>query len=72
MSDERWNKIAVAAQSAGLRVTLGLFALGPNRGAERYCSSYGEPRSEAVDAVVVPDRAQSRCPTNGALHREVV
>ena len=40
--------------------------------AEHYCRRYGEPGSEAVDARMVPDWAQSRCPSCGALHRVVV
>ena len=72
VSNEVRAKIKATAQSVGLRVTLDLFATESNRRAERYFSRYWEPGSEAVDALMVPDWAQSRCPTCGALHREVV
>ena len=71
VSDSLWAKIAGAAQRCGLRVTVDLFATESNRRAERYCSRYGEPGSEAVDALMVSDWGQSRCPCCGAVHREV-
>ena len=43
VSDELWAKIKATAQSAGLHVTLDLFATESNRRAERYCSRYGSP-----------------------------
>ena len=43
VSDELWAKTKATAQSAGLHVTLDLFATESNRRAERYCSRYGSP-----------------------------
>ena len=43
MSDPLWDKIAIVAQSAGLRVTLDLFFSESNRSTGRYFNRYGEP-----------------------------
>jgi hypothetical protein len=72
VTDQLWGRIVGAAELCGLRVTLDLFATESNRRAERYCSRYGEPGSEAVDALMVADWAQSLCPGCGQRHREVV
>ncbi len=56
----------------GLEVTVDAFATESNRRARRYWSRYGEPGSEAVDALSVRDWGKSRCPRCGHWHREVV
>lgn len=72
VSDRLWGRIAEVVGLCGLRITVDLFASESNRRAERYCSRYGEPGSEAVDALMVPDWGQSLCPCCGRVHREVV
>ena len=62
VSDEFWDKsdkIAAAVQSAGLRLSLDLFATESNRRAERYYSRYGEAESEAVDTFMMLDWARA-------------
>ena len=70
--DKPWGKIVTAAQSAGLRATLDPCATESTPRAERYCSRYWEPGSEAMDAFLVRNRAQSRCSSWGAIHRTCV
>jgi hypothetical protein len=72
VSDQLWGRIAQAVGLCGLRVTVDLFASESNKRAERYCSCYGEPGSEAVDALMIADWGQSLCPGCGQCHREVL
>ncbi len=72
MTDQLWGQIALAVGLCGLLVTVDLFASESNKRAERYCSRYGEPGSEAVDALMVADWGQSLCPGCGQCHREVL
>ena len=72
MTDQLWGWIAQAGGLCGLRVTVDPFASESNKRAERYCSRYGEPGSEAVDALMVADWGQSLCPGCGQCHREVL
>ena len=71
VTDQLWGRIAQAVGLCGLRVTVDLFASESNKRAERYCSRYGEPGSEAVDGLMVADWGQSLCPGCGQYHREV-
>ena len=71
VSDGLWDRIVEAVRACGLRVTVDLFATESNRRTARYCSRYGEPGCEAVDALMLPDWGQSRCPMCGTPHREV-
>ena len=66
-----WGAIEALIAPLGWRVTVDLFASEANAKARRYFSRYGEPSSEAVDALSVPDWACSLCPRCGASHREV-
>jgi hypothetical protein len=70
--DELWARIQQAVEACGLRATVDAFATESNRRCDRFWSRFGEPGSEAVDALSVPDWKYSRCPACGALHREVV
>ena len=70
--DKPWGKIVTAAQSAGLRATLDPCATESTPRAKRYCSRSWEPESEAMDAFLVRNWAQSRCSSWGAIHREPV
>ena len=72
VSDGLWNRIRAAAAGVGLVVTVDAFASESNRRAQRFWSRYGEPRSEAVDAMSVCDWGKSKCPGCGQWHREVV
>ena len=53
-------------------VTVNPVASESNRRAERCCSRYGEPGSEAADALMVADWGQSFRPGCWAIHRGVV
>ena len=72
VSDDLWGRIRLAASSVGLRVTVDAFASESNRRAQRYWSRFGEPGSEAVDALSVGDWGKSQCPSCGLWHREVI
>lgn len=67
VSDGLWSRIGAAVAEVGLEVTVDAFATESNRRARRYWSRYGEPGSEAVDALSVRDWGKSRCPRCGAL-----
>jgi hypothetical protein len=71
ITDDFWRLIQDALADIGWRITVDLFATQSNRRAERFCSRYGEPGTEAIDALSSLDWGQSRCPRCGGLHREV-
>jgi hypothetical protein len=70
--DELWARIQLAMEACGLRATVDAFATEANRRCERFWSRFGEPGSEAVDALSVLDWKYSLCPACGDLHQEVV
>jgi hypothetical protein len=67
-----WDHIARVASAAGWRITVDALASESNARAPRFWSRFHEPGAEAIDALSVPDWAQSLCPTCGKMHREVV
>ena len=72
VSDGLWNQIEALAVGVGLRITVDAFASESNSRAPRFWSRYGEPGSEAVDALSVSDWGKSLCPSCGRWHREVL
>jgi hypothetical protein len=73
VSDELWRLAQAAVDAAGLaHITVDAFASESNARAPRFWSRFPEPGSEAIDALCVPDWAQSRCPACGDAHREVL
>jgi hypothetical protein len=72
VSDALWRRIMAVVAEVGLEVTVDAFATESNRRAQRFWSRFGEPGSEAVDAMSVRDWGKSRCPGCGRWHREVV
>ncbi len=53
-------------------MTVDAFSSESNRRTRRFWSRYGEPGSEAVDAMSVRDWGKSKCPRCRRWHREVV
>ncbi len=72
VSSSLWSQISSALMTIGWRVTVDAFATESNRRAPRFWSRFGEPGSEAVDALSVPDWRHSCCPHCAGLHREIV
>ena len=72
VSDRLWSSIAAVATAAGWRVTVDAFASEANARAARFWSRFGEPGSEAVDALSVADWRASFCPVCGGEHGEVL
>ncbi len=65
-----WRAICTAVADAGWRrVTVDAFASAANARTPRIWSRFLEPGAEAVDALVVLDWAQSRCPECGSVPR---
>ena len=69
--DQLWNDIAGLIRPLGWVITIDLFASESNARAERFASRYGEPGCETIDALSIPDWAESPCPQCGDRHREV-
>ena len=72
VSPSLWSQICSALAIIGWRVTVDAFATESNRCVARFWSRFGEPGSEAVDALSVPDWRHSACPHCAGLHREIV
>ena len=73
VSDELWRLAQAAVDAAGLaHITVDAFASESNARDPRFWSRFPEPGSEAIDALCVPDWAQSICPTCGEAHRKVL
>ena len=62
IGDGLWDTILTLLAPLRWTVTVDLFASESNARAARYFSRYGEPGSEAVDALSVLDWAVSQCP----------
>lgn len=71
VSDQLWNEIVGLIRPLGWAITIELFASESNARAERFGSRFGEPGSETIDALSIPDWAESLCPRCGDRHREV-
>ena len=71
VGDGLWNTILSLLAPLRWTVTVDLFATESNARAARYFSRFGEPGSEAVDALSVLDWAVSQCPLCAERHREV-
>ena len=67
-----WSQVCSALAFIGWRVTVDAFATESNRCVARFWSRFGEPGSEAVDALSVPDWRHSPCPHCAGMHREIV
>lgn len=72
VSSSLWSQISSTLASIGWRITVDAFATESNRRATRFWSRFGEPGTEAVDALSVPDWRHSSCPYCAGLHREFV
>jgi hypothetical protein len=72
VSDGLWADIVRLIQPLEWNITIDLFASESNARADRFASRFGEPGSECVDALTIPDWGQSLCPLCGEHHREVV
>ena len=72
VADDLWGRIRAAAEGVGSEVTVDAFATELNRRARWFWSRFGEPGSEAEDALSVRDWGKSRCPGCGCWHRELV
>ena len=73
VDDQLWSVVRAAASDAGWgSITVDAFASTANARAPRFWSRFLEPDSEAVDALSVPDWAQSACPVCELNHREVI
>ena len=72
VSSSLWSQICSALEIIGWRVTVDAFATESNRCVTRFWSRFGEPGSEAVDALSVPDWRHSPCPHCAGMHREIV
>ena len=72
ISSALWAQITSVLDVIGWRVTVDAFATESNRRAVRFWSRFGEPGTEAVDALSVPDWRCSFCPHCYGLHREIL
>jgi hypothetical protein len=72
VSSSLWSQVSSTLASIGWRITVDAFATESNRRATRFWSRFGEPGTEAVDALSVPDWRHSSCPYCAGLHRGFV